>query len=159
MLDITTSVIKAINTFNSSSSYNSGLENAKKAAGEVTNLFRNTHLTIIVQTGIPFIPENVYKLLPTDVKNDIFIARDIVKAQRKIRKEAARPTANQILTGIVLAMIKTINHQESDKYNAMSTTEQADYRKVKGAQKREATRIKFGNVSTYKPFAQLQLNA
>lgn len=161
MLDITASVIKAIEVFNSSSSYNSGLENAKKAAYEVTDLFRNTRLSIIVQTGIPFIPENVYKLLPQDVKNDIFIARDIVRTQRKIRKTTNRPTSKQLLTGIVLNLIKTINHEESKKYSAMDEREQSDYRKVKGIQKRERTAAKFDNAALYKPFAkplaQLQL--
>ena len=159
MLDITKSVIKAIEVFNGSSSYNSGLENAEKAAHEVTYLFRSTRLTIIVQTGIPFIPDHVYKLLPPDVKDDIYIARDIVKAQRKARKEAMRPTTNQLLTGLVLDMVKTINREESAKYDAMSTTEKADYRKVKGMAKQAAMRAKFNCNTLYKPFAQLQLHA
>lgn len=159
MLDITKSVIKAIEVFNSSSSYNSGLENAEKAAGEVTHLFRSTRLTIIVQTGIPFIPAHVYKLLPQDVKDDIYIARDIVKSQRKVRKATQRPTVNQILTGLVLDMVKTINREESAKYNAMDTREQADYRKVKGLAKQAALRAKYNCNTLYKPFTELQLHA
>lgn len=116
-MDITKAVNNAISAYNKAQSFNGQLETRQTAASAVTRLFHSTRLSTIAEIGVPYIPKDVYELLPQRVKEDMYIVRDINRKNFKLTRTVNRILANKLLGALRLQKMR----DERRNYNGRGT--------------------------------------